>query len=91
MIIEKYEYMNSLVQQTPNPEAQDPEAVPPLRAHSADVKQVPFRPLVPEHLELANRTMENREKTVRKKSILFKVWLTRRHVKLDETYNHCFI
>jgi hypothetical protein len=31
-----------LVQQTPNPEAHDPAAAPPLAEHSAEVKQVPL-------------------------------------------------
>ena len=54
------------MQQTPNPEAQEPDAVPPLsEAHSALVRHVPLKPLVPKHNELANRTMENSDKTVR--------------------------
>lgn len=33
--------INLQTQQTPNPEAQVPDAVPPLAEHSAVVKQVP--------------------------------------------------
>ena len=34
--------MNLQTQQTPNPEAQEPDATPPLMEHSADVKHVPL-------------------------------------------------
>ena len=56
-------YLIAPVQQTPNPAAHDPAAVPPFCEHSAEVKQVPLYPFVPKHWELANRTIENIDKT----------------------------
>jgi hypothetical protein len=38
---------NLPVQQTPNPEAHDPDAVPPFCEHSAEVRHVPLYPLLP--------------------------------------------
>lgn len=52
------------MQQTPNPEAQDPDAVPPYEEHSELVRQVPLYELVPVHKEFGNRTIENIDKTV---------------------------
>ena len=49
------------VQQTPNPEAHEPDGVPPLAKHSVGVKQVPLNPFIPQHKELENRMTGNSE------------------------------
>ena len=59
------------MQQTPNPEAHVPVAVPPLAEHSADVKHVPLSPVVVLQPELGNRTTENSEITTSERTILF--------------------
>ena len=51
-------------QQTPNPAAQFPEAVPPLSLHSVEVKHVPFRPALDEvHPSFLKVTTLKSEKT----------------------------
>ena len=53
--------LNSTIQQAPNPEAQDPEIVPPLLVHSEADRQVPLEPEVPDwQALLGNVTMENK-------------------------------
>ncbi len=42
------------MQQTPNPDAQEPPLCPPRPEHSASVKQVPFRLLAPAQGPLGN-------------------------------------
>ena len=53
-------------QQTPNPEAQFPDAMPPLLVHSSAVKQTPYIVVVVSmfvwHCMLSNDTTENSEK-----------------------------
>ena len=50
-------------QQTPNPDAQLPVAVPPLVEHSEEVKHVPLRPVDVVQGVFANRTIEKRDMT----------------------------
>ena len=52
-----------ITQHTPNPEAQEPSAEPPLLAHSEEVKHVPrvVEELLLVHSSLGNCTMLNRE------------------------------
>ena len=57
-------------QQTPNPEAHVPVAVPPLAEHSADVKHVPLSPVVVLQPALRNRTTENSDMTFNKCKVL---------------------
>ena len=53
--------MNSCMQQAPNPEAQDPDIVPPLPVHSEAAKQVPFDPEVSDWQALLGKdTIENK-------------------------------
>ena len=58
-------------QQTPNPEAQFPDAMPPLLEHSSAVKQTPYIVVVVSmfvwHCMLSNDTTENSEKAPVKK------------------------
>ena len=62
-----------MTQQTPNPAAQDPLAVPDLLLHSEAVKHVPIsvEELLLVHSSLGNWTMLNSENC--SKDILFKV------------------
>ena len=63
-------------QQTPNPEAQFPDAMPPLLEHSSAVKQTPYIVVVVSmfvwHCMLSNDTTENREKAPVLKQIVSK-------------------
>ena len=47
-------------QQTPNPAAQSPLAVPVAEVHSVEVRQVPISPLDAVHASLGNWTTEKR-------------------------------
>lgn len=51
------------MQHTPNPEAQDPDAVPPYDEHSELVKQVPLQEFVPVHAEFGNRAIVKSDRT----------------------------
>ena len=54
-----------MTQQTPKPAAQEPEAAPPLLAHSEVVKQVPLVEAEPAlmHSSFGNWTMLKRERS----------------------------
>ena len=56
-------------QQIPKPEAQFPDAIPPLLEHSSEVKQTPYIAVVVSifvrHCKLSNDTTEKREKAPR--------------------------
>ena len=53
-------------QQTPNPDAQVPEAVPPNFEQSDELQHVPLLPAVEAHASFLNVTIVNRDKTVTK-------------------------
>lgn len=55
--------INKHVQQTPNPLAHGPLAVPPRAEHSDPAKQVPFSPFDVRHSALLNLIGLNNEKT----------------------------
>ena len=63
-------------QQTPNPEAQFPDAMPPLLEHSSAVKQTPYIVVVVSmfvwHCMLSNDTTENSEKAPVQKQIILR-------------------
>lgn len=61
--IKKKFYYSLPTQQTPNPDAQLPVAVPPFLEHSEEVKHVPLRPVDVVHGVLENRTIEKRDMT----------------------------
>lgn len=54
---------HSHTQHVPNPAAQGPRALPPLREQSGAVRQVPFSPEAPAHAWLLNWTNVNKDKT----------------------------
>jgi hypothetical protein len=65
-------------QQTPNPDAQLPVAVPPFLEHSEEVKHVPLRPVDVVHGVFENRTIEKRDMT---KKFNHKSFIMKRNLK----------
>ena len=65
-------------QQTPKPEAQFPDAMPPLLVHSSAVKHTPYIVIVVSmfvwHCMLSNDTTEKSEKAPVKESYQGKYW-----------------
>ncbi len=75
-------------QQIPNPAAQVPVATPPLLEHSAEVKQVPLRPVDVVQALFGNRTIENSERTKKNCFYLRNALTFKMHTYILRTYFH---
>ena len=79
------------MQHVPNPEAHDPEPVPPRVLHSTEVTQVPLSPVPEVQEEGIKRMKENSGKTAVKKFLKYSFNITLIIVLQSVTQKLCLV